>query len=67
MPSSWNLDYLSKSCAIKVFSAGDSADVRGRSPQKHGEFTTRFRWRIEECWKPEPAMRSAPRDCLYDR
>ena len=54
--------------SIKAFSVGDSPDVRGASPQKHGEFTTRFRWWIEGCWKPEPAMRSVtPRDCLYDR
>lgn len=52
---------------IKTFSVGE--DVRSKNPQKHGEFTSRFKFWVEECWLPEPAMKmrsKAPRDCVYD-
>lgn len=50
---------------IKTFSVGDG--VRSENPQKHGEFTSRFKFWIEECWLPNPAMeRTKPRGCVYD-
>jgi len=52
---------------IKTFSVGE--DVRSENPQKHGEFTSRFKFWVEGCWLPEPAMKTrskTPRDCVYD-
>ena len=50
---------------IKTFSVG--GEVRNENPQRHGEFTSRFKFWIKECWQPDSAMEpTAPRDCIYD-
>jgi len=51
---------------VKTFSAGRNEGVIGESPQRHGDFTERFRFWIEACWKPEPDMKGKrPSDCIY--
>ena len=50
---------------IKTFSAGER--VKAENPQRHSEFTERFRFWIEDCWQPEPDMdKTALSDCIHD-
>lgn len=52
---------------IKTFSVGSSDEIRAENPQRHSDFTERFKFWIEECWKPGPAMeKMTPRDCMDD-
>jgi len=52
---------------VKVFSAGMSAPIRAANPQAHGDFTARFKFWIEDCWRPAPAVRSMKaEDCMRD-
>ena len=54
---------------IKAFSVGDDKDTRDANPQRHGEFSERFKFWMPDCWSPEPAMKRSgrdPRDCMYD-
>lgn len=58
---------LRRQVHIKVFSAGDSKKVRSENPQRHSEFTKRFKFWIENCWKPDPEMdKTKKADCVYD-
>ena len=50
---------------IKTFSAGEK--VKAENPQRHSEFTERFRFWIEDCWRPVPAMGGTTlSDCIHD-
>lgn len=52
---------------VKTFSAGRSKKVTGENPQRHSDFTDRFTFWVEDCWKPEPGMKEKkPRDCIYN-
>lgn len=52
---------------VKTFSAGRSKEIMDESPQRHGDFTERFTFWVEDCWRPEPGMKEKkPRDCIYD-
>lgn len=52
---------------VKTFSMGRSEKVMEENPQRHGDFTERFTFWVEDCWKPEPGMKEKkPRDCIYD-
>lgn len=51
---------------VKTFSAGRTEEIMKESPQRHGDFTERFTFWVEECWRPEPGMKEkTPRDCVY--
>lgn len=52
---------------VKTFSTGRSEKVMEENPQRHGDFTERFTFWAEDCWKPEPGMKEKkPSDCIYD-
>jgi len=49
---------------IKSFGVGSKAE--STDPVKHGEFSSRFKFWMPECWKPEPFRASGtPTDCVY--
>jgi len=49
---------------IKSFSVG--GDAEAASPVKHGDFSSRFKFWIAECWKPEWIMKDVtPQACVY--
>jgi hypothetical protein len=52
---------------VKTFSAGRNEQVTTENPQRHSDFTERFTFWVEDCWRPEPGMKEQkPRDCVYD-
>ncbi|MBZ0158597.1 MAG: hypothetical protein K8G79_00360 [bacterium] len=51
---------------VKTFSTSRREEVMEENPQRHSDFTERFTFWIEDCWKPEPGMKEKkPRDCIY--
>lgn len=68
MPAVHNIpEKLWPQVRVKTFSAGRSEMVTRENPQRHSDFTGRFTFWVEDCWKPEPDMKEKKlRNCIYD-